>query len=226
MKDRIIVIGASAYGISTIAHALGMLPATFAAPVLVVQHVGARSPSYLPAILSRVTRLPVLHPRDGQPIAPGHVYVAPPDHHMLVRPGRVRLSRGPKEHHTRPAVDVLFRSAAVSYGPAVVGVVLTGYLTDGTVGLLAIKDAGGVTIIQDPAEAPAPSMPRSALNNVAIDYVAGIHDIAALLVQLVADPPTVRPPMTSAALIEARIAADEAFIDPIVGELATGRSLS
>ena len=169
MKDRIIVIGASADGISAIAHVLGMLPATFAAPVLVVQHVGPRSFGYLPTILSRVTRLPVMHPHDGQSVQPGHVHVAPPDHHMLVRPGCVHLSRGPKEHHTRPAVDVLFRSAAAAYGPAAVGGVLTGYLTDGTVGLLAIKDAGGVTIIQDPAEAPAPSMPRSALDKVAID---------------------------------------------------------
>lgn len=222
MRGRIIVIGASAGGISAITHVLRMLPATFAAPVFVVQHVGPESPGYLPTMLARVTTLPIMHPRDGQRIEPGHVYVAPPDRHMLVRSGWIHLSKGPKEQYSRPAVDVLFRSAAVSHGPATVGVVLTGNLTDGTVGLLAIKDFGGVSIVQDPAEALAPSMPHSALAKVPIDYVRGIHDIAALLVQLVADATVARPPVVRSTTIEDRIAADEASSRDIADLLSRG----
>jgi two-component system chemotaxis response regulator CheB len=115
--------------------------------------------------------------------------VAPPDHHLILDLGKMRLVRGPKEHWTRPAVDSLFRSAAIAYGPRVIGVVLTDNLDDGTAGLLAIKDRGGVTIAQDPAEAFQPSMPRSAIESVPIDHIAPLSEIGPLLIQY--DPPTV-----------------------------------
>lgn len=209
MRGRVIVIGASADGIQAIARVLSGLPADFAAPVFVVQHVGRRSLGYLPMILDRAGPLPAVHPHEGEPIRPGVVYVAPPDRHLLIRRGTVHLSDGPEENRFRPSVDALFRSAAVAYGAAVVGVVLTGYLYDGTVGLAAIKDRGGVAIVQDPAEAGVPSMPRNALANVRIDHVLGIDKIANVLVDLVADPPAADGPVR---LLDAedRIAGGEA----------------
>ena len=128
------------------------------------------------------------HAQDGEPISPGRIYVAPHDHHLLVEPGHLRVVRGPRENHHRPAVDPLFRSAALTYGPRVVGVVLSGALNDGTAGLIAIKRRGGVAIVQDPAEALVPGMPGSALRNVAIDYCLPIADISPLLAQLAREP--------------------------------------
>jgi two-component system chemotaxis response regulator CheB len=114
--------------------------------------------------------MPATHAEDGMPLQAGTIYVAPPDHHLIVWPGRLRLSRGPRENRARPAIDPLFRSAAASYGPDVIGVVLTGWLDDGIAGLLAIKDGGGIAVVQDPASARAPDMPRNALKHVAVDH--------------------------------------------------------
>jgi two-component system chemotaxis response regulator CheB len=129
--------------------------------------------------------LPASNGCQGEAIRPGHIYVAPPDHHLLLEStGHVWLSRGPKENRFRPAVDPLFRSAAYAFGPRVVGVVLTGFLDDGTAGLWAIKECGGTAVVQNPEEALAPAMPRSALQHVPIDHCAILKDMAALLVQL------------------------------------------
>ena len=138
----------------------------------------------LPEILSRAGKLEVKHPADGESIQPGKIYVAPPDRHLLLEAGRIRLTKGPKENRFRPAVDPLFRSAAYAYGARVVGVVLTGALDDGTAGLWAIKDRGGIAVVQDPAEAEQSSMPSSALNNVQVDYCLPISEIPPLLVTL------------------------------------------
>ena len=158
--QRIIVIGAAAGGGQALMQLTAALPADFPLPVLVVLHVGPH-PSLLPALLSRTCPLPVSHAVHGEAIESGHIYVAPPDHHLLVEDGRTVLTRGPKEHHTRPAVDPLFRSAALAYGRGAIGVVLTGQFDDGTSGLQAIKRAGGTTVVQDPDEAFVSSMPRS-----------------------------------------------------------------
>jgi two-component system, chemotaxis family, protein-glutamate methylesterase/glutaminase len=209
MQGRVIVMGASANGIEALGQILGGLPASFAAPVFIVEHVARNSPGQLPAILGRAGPLPVMHPRDGQRIVPGIVCVAPPDRHMLLRNGTVQLSGGPEENFCRPAVDVLFRSAAVAYGASVVGVVLTGYLSDGTVGLVAIKDRGGVAVIQDPKQAAASSMPQSAMANMHVDYVLPIDKIAPVLEALVADPNHLVPLIE----LEDRIAGGEATPD-------------
>jgi two-component system chemotaxis response regulator CheB len=190
MKERIIVIGASFNGIAALSELMKALPSDLPAAILVVQHIAPSSLGFLPGILSRAGKLPAVHARDQQVIEAGVIYVAPPDRHMVVRlGGTIGLSHGPKENRFRPAVDVTFRSAALVFGAAVVGVVLTGYLDDGTAGLLAIKDRGGIAIVQEPREAAAPSMPASALHHVDVDHRASIGEIARLIVQFANDPP-------------------------------------
>lgn len=183
-EHDIIVIGASAGGVEALAALSALLPADLPAAVFVVLHVPASAPSVLPAILSRRCLLPAKHPVDGDAIQPGQIYVAPPDHHLIVEDGQVRLSRGPTENGHRPAIDVLFRSAARRYGPRVIGVVLSGMLDDGTAGLQAVKMRGGMAVVQDPEDALFSSMPRSAINNVAVDHVLPLADIGACLSKL------------------------------------------
>ena len=186
--EGLVVIGASAGGVSALLKLSSALPEQFPAPILVVLHIGANT-SVLPMLLSAHGNNRAVHAEDGQPLEKATIYVAPPDHHMLVQDGRIRLSRGPKEHHTRPAVDPLFRSAALAAGPRVVGVVLTGRLDDGTAGLSAIKQCGGIAVVQDPAEAEHPGMPRSALQSVAVDHCLPLEGIAAQLQRLVTSLP-------------------------------------
>ena len=181
----IVVIGASAGGVDAIRTLAAGLSPGFAAAVLVVLHIGAHK-SELPWLLNQTGALPACHPKDGDPIQAGHIYVAPPDHHLVVEPGHIRLTRGPRENWARPAVDPLFRSAARAYGPSAIGVVLTGGLNDGTAGLYEIKQRGGITVVQDPGDAVNPSMPRSALKHVAVDHCPPLADIPALLTRLVA----------------------------------------
>ena len=158
------------------------LPRDLAASIFVVVHVGPYR-SVLPDIISRSGPLPACHPVQGELVLPGHIYIAPPDHHMLIHRGVIRLSRGPRENRTRPAIDPLFRTAARSYGPRVMGIVLSGMLSDGTAGLVEIKRHGGMAIVQDPHEAEYPSMPRSALLNADVDYAIPVTEIAELLIR-------------------------------------------
>ena len=187
-NHEIIVIGASAGGVEALAALVQGLPADLPASLFVVLHLGPHSASVLPQILSQKGTLPARHARDGEAIELGRIYVAPPDRHLLVRHGRVRVSLGPKENSLRPAADPLFRSAAQAYGRRVVGVVLSGTLDDGTAGLQAIKSRGGVTIVQDPRDALFAGMPRSALEGVTIDHCLPITEIAPLLVRLAYEP--------------------------------------
>ncbi|HEX8115863.1 MAG TPA: chemotaxis protein CheB, partial [Pyrinomonadaceae bacterium] len=178
------VIGASAGGVEALSAIVAGLPADFPAAVFVVLHTSPQSPCILAGILDRAGPLPARYAEDRERIAPGRVYVAPPDRHLVVEPTRVRLTLGPKENRFRPAVDPLFRSAAQTYGPRVVGVILTGNLDDGTSGLLAIKQLGGTAVVQDPREAFSPSMPLSALEHVEVDYRLPLREIAPRLVRL------------------------------------------
>jgi two-component system chemotaxis response regulator CheB len=166
----IIVIGASAGGVDVLPQLIGSLPADLPAAVFVVLHIPAQGRSGLPEIIRAAAHLSVAHGIDGERVRKGHVYVAPPDHHLQVEGTRVRLSRGPRENFHRPSIDALFRTAAESYGPRVVGVVLTGNLDDGTAGLHAVKSLGGIAIVQDPKDALAPAMPQSALRNVKVNH--------------------------------------------------------
>lgn len=184
MRD-IVVIGGSAGGIKAMRGVLAELPETVPAAIFLVLHTSALSPGLLPELLTVPSAPPVRYARNGERFQRGVVYVAPADLHMLVEAsGCIRLAFGPKENRFRPAVDPLFRSAALAFGPRVAGVVLSGGLDDGTAGLAAIRSAGGVTIVQDPDEAESASMPRSAMQQRVVDHSLPVRDIAALLLRL------------------------------------------
>ena len=177
----IIVIGASAGGVQALSTFVADLPPNLPAAVFIVLHVSANAPSLLPSILARECKLEVAHAIDGEPIMRRRVYVAPPDHHLIIEDGHVRLVHGPKENLHRPSIDALFRSAARWGGPRVIGVVLTGARDDGKVGMRAVQQRGGITIVQDPFEAPFPSMPMSVMQDIQVDYSVPVREIAPLL---------------------------------------------
>jgi two-component system, chemotaxis family, protein-glutamate methylesterase/glutaminase len=189
MPDRdIVVVGASAGGVEALAGLAAALPADLPAAVFVVLHLPATGTSALPDILSRHGPLAATHAKDGEPIENGRIYVAPPDHHLLLRTGHVHLTRGPRENGHRPAVDTLFRSAARGYATRVVGVVLSGALDDGTAGLAAIKSRGGIAVVQEAKDALYPGMPGSALEHVQVDHVLAVASMGELLARLTAEP--------------------------------------
>jgi two-component system chemotaxis response regulator CheB len=187
VRRDIVVIGASAGGVRALRTLAACLPADFAASVCVVLHIGAHQ-SALPTLLAAVGPLPAAHPAHGEKLRPGRILVAPPDHHLMLQGNTVLLTRSAKEHYTRPAVDPLFRSAALSLGPRVIGVLLTGSLYDGAAGLHAIKECGGLAVVQDPQDAEDPAMPSAALQAVAVDHCEPLERIAPLLVQRVREP--------------------------------------
>lgn len=208
MQRNIVVIGASAGGVEALRTIMAGLPDDFPAAVLVVLHLPAYGGSVLPAILARAGRLPAAHPVSGETLRSGRVLVAPSDHHLVIEAGKAFLTRGPSENGHRPAIDVLFRSAARAAGPRVVAVVLSGVLDDGTAGLSAVMARGGTSIVQDPKDALYPGMPENALAHVAADYVVPADRIAPLLVELCTDEiPSSDPPDTPTLLdIETEVA--------------------
>lgn len=209
MARDIIVVGSSAGGVEALQKFCASLPADLPAAIFVAQHMAPSGRSMLAHLLNKAGPLRALSPVEGQAIERGHIYVAVPDFHMLIRPGRILMRRGPHENRTRPAVDALFRSAAVHYGGSVIGIVLTGLLDDGTEGLIAIKAGGGVSIVQDPAEAAWPSMPRNALKRDHVDHVLPVAEIGALLGQLTSEDAPSSIPVPEEYHVEDRIAAQE-----------------
>ena len=202
-RRDVVAIGGSVGAVPAMLELVSALPPDFPAAVLAVLHIGANE-SQMPALLSNRGRLRAVHPVDGQAPEPGVVHVAPPDRHMVVDGGRVRLVHGPKEHHTRPAIDPLFRSAAAGLGERVIGVVLSGGMDDGTAGLQAIKACGGLAVVQHPSTAIEPSMPMSAITYAQVDYVRPLGELAPLLAGLAGQP----------------VAATRAIPDRLVHELA------
>jgi two-component system chemotaxis response regulator CheB len=192
-KRDIIVIGASAGGVYALKELVATLPHDFAASIFVVLHVSPHSPSFLPDILSHSGSIKAVHPKDGQLFQPGHIYVAPPDHHMLIEYDQIIVKKGPKENRFRPSIDALFRSAAYTYGPRVIGVVLTGMLNDGASGMWSVKRLGGVGIVQEPEDAMYSSMPDSVLEYVDADYVVPMKQIGTILEKLIAETVTEKP---------------------------------
>ncbi|MEH1809413.1 chemotaxis protein CheB [Nostoc sp.] len=209
LEHNIIVVGTSAGGVEALTYLVKHLPADLNAAVIIVLHVSSHSISLLPKILNRAGNLPVSHAQDGEAIVHGWIYVAPPDHHLLVEQGYLRLTRGAKENRCRPAIDPLFRSAARTYGQRVIAVLLTGMLDDGTAGIMAVKMRGGVAIVQNPDDALYPNMPRNAIDNVDdIDHIAPLSDIPSILVALVNIPMEIQPenPVPSKMEFETEIA--------------------
>jgi len=186
----VIVIGASAGGVGSLQRVAERLPASLPAAVFVTLHLPEGMRSVLPQILERAGPLPAVHAENGQLIEPGCIYVAPPGFHMTLERDRVRVTRGAREHGLSPAIDPLFRSAALAFGPRVIGVVLSGQLDDGTVGLADIKRAGGVAVVQDPDETAFQSMPKSAIAHVNVDYILPADEIGRMLEHLVLEEET------------------------------------
>ncbi|MEY4941246.1 MAG: two-component system, chemotaxis family, response regulator [Verrucomicrobiota bacterium] len=184
----IVVIGASAGGVEALQKVTAALPSDFPGAVFIVLHLWADARSYMNLILQRNCPLLVRLPEDGEAVRPGTVCVAPPDFHLLLAPDRIRVLRGPRENHTRPAINPLFRTAAAAYGPRVTGVILTGMLDDGTAGLWAVKRCGGAAIVQDPDEALFAEMPRNAVENVEVDYCVPLSRIPSLITRLAREP--------------------------------------
>ena len=194
----IIAIGASAGGVEAVIKIATSLPPNLPAAILVVIHISPDSTGLMPNILNRSSVWNALQPEDGTPIEHGNIYLAPPDRHMLVEPGdRIRIVRGPKHNRHRPAIDPLFRTVAYVYDSRAVGVILTGFLSDGSSGLAMIKNAGGIAIVQDPNDALVPSMPRRALEEVDPDYCLPLAEIPATITGIVRDGLPARKPVPS-----------------------------
>jgi two-component system, chemotaxis family, protein-glutamate methylesterase/glutaminase len=196
MRRDVIVIGASAGGIEALRDLVAAFPADLPAAVFVVQHIPPWSASELPAILQAAGPLPALHPKSEEKLERGRIYVAPPDQHLILDGDeRVRLWHGPKENRFRPAINPLFRSAAVMYGPRVTGVVLSGMLDDGAAGLWWVKRFGGVAAVQDPQDATFADMPKNALAHAPVDYVLPVSLLGGALASVAAgrmNPATTR----------------------------------
>lgn len=205
MSNRnIVVVGGSAGALTTLTGLLEKLPETLPAAIFVVLHRHPTSDSWLTELLARHTRWPVKAPAH-EPVEQQRIYVAQPDQHLLVKDGVVLSSRGPRENQWRPAIDVLFRSAALTYTSRVVGVLLSGQLDDGTAGMTAINRCGGLTIVQDPATTTYSTMPEVAAANVRIDHCVAPEDLAPLLGRLVATRAPVVPDAPDDMRAEVRI---------------------
>ncbi|GIE97435.1 chemotaxis protein CheB [Paractinoplanes rishiriensis] len=206
----VVAVGASAGGVEALRALVGGLPADYPGAVLVVLHVPRDAPSALPAILSRSGPLPATSAVDGERLLPGRIYVAPNDHHLLVLDGHVRLTRGPAENGHRPAIDPLFRSVARAFGPRAIGVVLSGSRDDGAAGLTSIVRRGGAALVQDPADALYPWMPRAALAQVRSDHVEPAAKLGGLIAGITAmELPDHVPTTDEDALLDAEVSMSE-----------------
>jgi two-component system chemotaxis response regulator CheB len=201
----IIVIGASVGGVEALSNLVAQFPEDLAATIFIVQHVFPTVRGQLAQLLDRAGPLPVSMAQDRASFESGHIYVAPPDYHLLVKQGYLRVTRSLRENRVRPAINPLFRSAAVAYGSRVVGIVLTGLQNDGTAGLLAIKRCGGIAMVQDPTDALYPDMPLSALEHVEVDYCVPVLKMGAVLYRLSQEPPADTPPIPQELRIEVNI---------------------
>jgi two-component system, chemotaxis family, protein-glutamate methylesterase/glutaminase len=178
---QLVVVGTSLGGLAALQTLLAGLPAEFPVPLVVVQHRAADSGDTLKTVLQRYSRLKVREPQDKEPILPGCVYLAPADYHLLVEEGGFALSTEAPVSHARPSVDVLFESAADTFGERLVGVVLTGANRDGAVGAARIKERGGFVVVEDPESAESGSMPRHAIAGTMVDMVLPLSEIAPFL---------------------------------------------
>jgi two-component system chemotaxis response regulator CheB len=224
---QLIVIGASSGGIEAVRDLLSGFPVTLQAPVCVVIHVAPGSPGILDRIFGQRCALPVSYAEDHERLRDGHVYLPPADFHMLVEPGRLILSKGPRENRVRPAIDPLFRSAAQVYGPRAIGVILTGNLDDGASGLQTIAQLGGTAVVQDPREAQFPSMPENALAAVPAASVLPLDRVAPFLVNALATEPAHRTrPLPAGVDVEVQIAKGQNVMEAGLEKIATPSSFA
>jgi len=218
---QVVVVGASAGGLNALINLIQQLPADFPAPVLIVMHISPDATgNVLLDALNKNGKLKCIHAINGEPLKAGHVYLAPSDHHLLVeKDGHVHVTKGAQENRSRPGIDPLFRSAAVAFGNRVTGIILTGYLDDGTAGLIAIKKCGGTCIVQDPKEADYPDMPKNALNQIKVDYCVPITEMGGILSKLLARKPgkqkTIPKDIQREALIAGRVLSDLASVNSL-----------
>jgi len=215
---NIIVVGASAGGLEALDDLIGQLPTDLPASIFIVQHMGPQDDG--DALVHRLSRHKAFDCKlatDGKSFRPGRIYIAPPDTHLLVKKTKVMVTKGARENRYRPAIDPLFRSAAVTHGSRVLGIVLTGMLDDGTAGLAAIKRCGGITIVQDPKDAAYPEMPQSAIDNVKVDYCVPIAEMGGLLEKLTQQRPgkgkTIPEDIRTEAEIAERVLSDVAQVN-------------
>jgi len=179
----VVAIGASAGGLNALSQVLDTLPQSFPSSIVVVQHLSPLHKSWMAHLLGRSARLPVKQAEHNEIMLPGTVYVAPPDEHLLVGPGKLQLAHTQLVHFSRPSIDLLFESIAGTYGSRALGVVLSGSGSDGSAGIRAIKEAGGATIAQNPDEAEFPPMPRAAVETGCVDFVVPLEAIGQLLLE-------------------------------------------
>ena len=217
---NIVVIGTSAGGLEALDVLVGQLPTDVAASIFIVQHMAPHNSGE--PLLRRLNRHKAFQPKlaeNGDRFQPSRIYIAPPDSHLLVKKDRMLIAKGARENRHRPAIDPLFRSAAVAHGARVIGVVLTGMLDDGTAGLMAIKRCGGVAIVQDPRDAAYSGMPMNALNNVDVDFCVPIAEMGPLLTKLVHQPhgrsKAVPSDIRTEAVIAERILSDVSQVNSI-----------
>ncbi|OWV82204.1 glutamate methylesterase [Rhizobium sp. R634] len=226
-KRDIIAIGGSAGSGAVLRTLVADLPAELPASVFVSTHIPANSPGYLPEILAAKSKLPVTQAVDGQPIERGRIYIAAPDRHLLLMGETIKFGAGPRENMVRPSIDPMFRSAALSFGPRVVGLVLTGMLNDGAAGLHAIKASGGMTVVQHPLDAEADQMPLAALEAVEVDHVAPAADLGRLLTDIAgSDAPPHRASSSEDLRLEVEIAAGARLGSANLSKIAAPTALS
>jgi two-component system, chemotaxis family, protein-glutamate methylesterase/glutaminase len=223
---NIIVISGSSGATAPLKAILGALPAGLPAAVFIVLHIPARSIGTLATVAAAAARLPVHTAEHGMPIAPGNIYLAVPDHHLILANGYLKLGRGPRENLARPAIDPLFRSAAISYGPRVIGVILSGLLSDGASGLEAIKRCGGLAVVQDPADAIADEMPRNAMRATTIDLSVPSARIGDVLSELAREPAGPGLPVPPDIRLEVDIAAGERIDSDLLRRFADPAALT
>lgn len=206
--SQVVVIGTSAGGLRALKELISQLPKNFPLPVLIVRHISPDATgNVLLNELNKLNTLKCQHAISGNSLKPGYLYLAPSDHHLLIGENlKILVTKGAHENRSRPAIDPLFRSAAVAFGAGVIGILLSGYLDDGTAGMKAIKKCGGICIVQDPEEAEYPDMPKNALNNVKIDYCLPIAEMGDLLKKIIPRKIQKRKPVPSDVSIEAKIA--------------------
>jgi two-component system chemotaxis response regulator CheB len=207
-SPRVIVIGTSAGGLDVLTKLIGQFDNNFPAPILVVQHISSDATgNVLLDTLNKLGTLKCEHAKHGAKLKPGHLYLAPPDHHLMVDGDtKILITKGAQENRSRPAIDPLFRSAAVEFKNKLIGIVLTGYLDDGTSGMKVIQRCGGICIVQDPADAQYPDMPKNVLNQIKVDYCIPVSEMGSLLYRLLAEKPAKQKAIPKDILIEAEIA--------------------